>query len=101
MGKRFYLFEMVDLWMTIAVVAGQSHRRRQGANYLFTGPGLKGEVPNGMTQIAFPTRYMVILGRTYADGTEEDYKAVNALQAKYTMTPLAVGERRSSTQRRR
>ena len=35
------------------------------------------------------TRYMVILGRTYADGTEQDYKAVNALQAQYKLTPLS------------
>jgi hypothetical protein len=32
---------------------------------------------------------MVILGRTYADGTEPDYKAVNALQAQYKITPLS------------
>ena len=38
-------------------------------------------------------RYMVILGRTYADGTEADYKAVNALQAQYDLRPLsAVGK---------
>ena len=28
------------------------------------------------------TRHIVILGRTYADGTEADSKATNALQAK-------------------
>ena len=32
---------------------------------------------------------MVILGRTYADGTDEDYKTVNALQAQYKITPLS------------
>ena len=32
---------------------------------------------------------MVILGRTYADGTDADYKAVNALQAQYKIVPLA------------
>ena len=31
-----------------------------------------------MKQIKSATRYMVILGRTYANGTEQDYKAVNA-----------------------
>ena len=31
---------------------------------------------------------MVILGRTYADGTDQDYAAVNALQAKYRIVPL-------------
>jgi hypothetical protein len=42
-----------------------------------------------MTQIKSPTRYMVILGRTYADGSAKDYKAVNALQAQYKLVPLS------------
>ena len=36
-----------------------------------------------------PTDYMVILGRTYADGTDKDYAAVNALQAQYKIEPLS------------
>jgi hypothetical protein len=32
---------------------------------------------------------MVILGRTYADGTDKDYAAVNALQAQYKIVPLS------------
>ena len=70
-------------------VAEQPHRRRTAANYLFTGPGWKGTVPEGMKHFPMPTRYMVILGRTYADGTEQDYKTVNALQAQYKITPLS------------
>ncbi len=42
-----------------------------------------------MKQIKSATRYMVILGRTFADGTEEDYKTVNALQAQYKIVPLS------------
>src|SRR5215510_4771801 len=41
-----------------------------------------------MQHIPSATRYMVILGRTYADGTDADYKAANALQAQYKITPL-------------
>src|SRR5262249_22465709 len=59
------------------------------ATFLLTGPGWKGEVPKGLQHIASATRYMVILGRTYADGTDADYKAANALQAHYKITPLA------------
>jgi hypothetical protein len=59
------------------------------ANYLFTGPGWTGTVPEGMKHFPIATRYMVILGRTYADGTEQDYKAVNTLQAQYKITPLS------------
>ena len=45
-------------------------------------------MPAGIKQIKSATRYMVILGRTYADGTARDYKTVNALQARYKIVPL-------------
>ena len=89
MGKRFHLFPMVDMWMTIFASPGTRTGDGKAAQYLLTGPGWKGEVPKGMKHIPVATRYMVILGRTYANGTEADYKAVNALQAQYKITPLA------------
>lgn len=91
MGDRFYLFEIVDLWMS--ALEGAPGKRTAGgaaANYLITGPGWKGTVPAGLKHIAMPTRYMVILGRTYADGTPQDYEAVNKLQAQYRITPLSM-----------
>ena len=90
MGDRFYLFEIVDLWMS-ALEDAPSKRTAGGAaaNYLITGPDWKGTVPDGMKHIPLATRYMVILGRTYADGTPQDYEAVNKLQAQYKITPLS------------
>ena len=89
MGKRFYLFEMTDLWMTDFNSPGTRTAGGRAANYLITGPGWTGDVPAGMKQIKCATRYMVILGRTYADGTDQDYAAVNALQAQYKIVPLS------------
>jgi hypothetical protein len=89
MGKRFYLFEMTDLWMTDFNSPGTRTAGGQAANYLITGPGWAGNVPAGMKQIKCATRYTGILGRTYADGTEQDYAAVNALQAQYKIVPLS------------
>ncbi len=89
LGKRFHLFPMIDLWMTIFASPGARTGDGKAANFLLTGPGWKGEVPQGMQHISSATRYMVILGRTYADGTEADYQAVNALQAEYKITPLS------------
>ncbi len=89
MGNRFHLFPMVDLWMTIFASPGTRTGDSKAAAYLLTGPGWKGEVPKGMQHITSATRYMVILGRTYADGTDADYKKVNALQAQYKITPLS------------
>jgi hypothetical protein len=90
MGSRFYLFEITDLWMSDSE-SSPSKRTADGkaANYLFTGPGWKGTVPAGMKHFSIATRYMIILGRTYADGTEQDYKTVNALQAQLKVTPLS------------
>lgn len=90
MGNRFYLFEIVDLWMN-DLQSAPSARTAGGkaANYLITGPGWNGDVPTGMQHIPMATRYMAILGRTYADGTEQDYKVVNDLQAQYKVTPLS------------
>jgi len=89
MGKRFYLFEMTDLWMTDFNSPGTRTAGGDAANYLITGPGWAGDVPAGMKQIKCATRYMVILGRTYADGTDQDYATVNALQAQYKIVPLS------------
>ncbi len=89
MGKRYFLFPMVDLWMTIFASPGTRTTGPKAGQFLVTGPGWKGTVPKGMQHISSPTRYVVILGRTYADGTEADYKAANALQAQYKITPLS------------
>lgn len=90
MGDRFYLFEVVDLWMTdLAASPGTRTAGGKAASYLFTGPEWDGTVPEGVKHVPMTTRYMVILGRIYADGTEEDYKLVNNLQAKLKITPLS------------
>ena len=89
MGKRFYLFEMTDLWMTDFDSPGTRTTGGKAASYLITGPGWNGTIPAGLTQIKCATRFMVILGRTYADGSDKDYRAVNALQAQYKIVPLS------------
>jgi hypothetical protein len=90
MGKRFYLFEVTDLWMhDFESSPGTRTTGGKAANYLLTAPGWTGKVPAGMQQIKSATRYLVILGRTFADGTEPDYKTVNSLQAQLKFTPLS------------
>ena len=86
---RFFTFELVDLWMIVKNSVGTNTSGSKAMTYLFTGPGWKGTVPAGMTHISFPTRYMVILGRTYAQDTKEDLAKVNALQAQYQVRPLS------------
>lgn len=90
MGERFFLFQIVDLWMrALEATPGKRTTGGTAADYLITGPGWTGTTPNGMRRIAMATRYMVILGRTYANGTDADYAVVNTLQAQYKITPLS------------
>jgi len=89
MGKRYFLFPMYDLWMNDFESPGSRTTGEKAGNFLLTGPDWKGEVPEGMTHIAANTRHMLILGRTYADGSEADYEVVNALQDQYKITPLS------------
>ena len=86
---RFFTFELVDLWMIVKDSVGTNTSGEQGMTYLFTGPDWKGTVPAGMTHISFPTRYMIILGRTYALNNPDDLAQVHALQAQYQVRPLA------------
>ena len=89
MGKRYFLFPMYSLWMPVVESLGSRTTGEGAGKYLITGPGWEGEVPAGLKQIKSPTRYFLILGRTYADGSEEDYKTVNDLQAQYKLVPLS------------
>jgi hypothetical protein len=91
--NRFFTFELVDLWMIVKDSVGTNTSGSKAMTYLFTGPGWTGEVPKGMTHISFPTRYMIVLGRTYALNTPQDLTKVHALQAQYKVMPLsAVGK---------
>jgi hypothetical protein len=86
---RFFTFELADLWMIVKDSVGVNTSGSKAMTYLFTGPGWKGTVPAGMTHISFPTRYLVILGRTYAQDTKKDLAKVHALQARYQVVPLS------------
>ena len=43
----------------------------------------------GVTQVKSPTGMVWVLGRIYCTGTPEDYKAVHALQDKFSVVPLS------------
>ena len=90
---RFFTFELVDLWMIVKDSVGTNTSGAKAMTYLFTGPGWKGTVPKGMTHISFPTRYMVILGRTYALNTPEDLakvaRAAGAVPGRCRCRPTA------------
>jgi hypothetical protein len=60
----------------------------QAGDYLITGPGWKGQVPSGMTQISSPNNSVLILGRVlvYSDS---DLSTAHDLSKQIQLTPLS------------
>jgi hypothetical protein len=88
-GERYFLMPMLDAWTNVFEVPGKRTTGDKAQTYAITGPGWKGTLPEGVKELKSPTALVWILGRTYCTGTPEDYKAVHALEDKYTLVPLS------------
>lgn len=86
---RFYLMPMLDGFTNVFQVPGKRTTGTKAQKYALTGPGWKGELPEGVAEYKSPTRMMWILGRSYCTGTPEDYKAVHAFQDQLSVVPLS------------
>jgi hypothetical protein len=89
MGDRYYIVPMLDGWSEVFAVASLPTTGGKAQVYAITGPGWSGTLPQGVTQAKSPTGMVWILGRIYCTGTPEDYKAVHALQDKFSVVPLS------------
>jgi len=89
MKGRYFLFPMLDGWTNVFQVPGKRTTGTNAQKYAITGPGWSGTLPAGVTEYKSPTGMVWILGRIYCTGTPEDYKAVHALQDKFSVVPLS------------
>ena len=89
MGDRYYLMPMLDGWTDVFQVPGKRTTGDKAQKYAITGPGWSGTLPADVTEYKSPTGLVWILGRIYCTGTTEDYKAVHALQDKFSLVPLS------------
>jgi hypothetical protein len=89
MGHRYFLFPMLDGWTTVFQVPGTRTTGGKAQKYAITGPGWKGELPEGVKQYKSPTSIVWVLGRIYCTGTPQDYKAVHEAQDKCSAVPLS------------
>jgi hypothetical protein len=85
---RYYLLPMLDMWTDVFASPGWRTTGTEAADFLITPPGWAAKAPGAFTQIAAPTPYVWIIGRTKTDGPA-DYDAVHKIQAGYKVTPVS------------
>lgn len=89
LGDRYFLMPMLDAWTNVFQVPGTRTTGNKAQAYALTGPGWKGALPPGVTELKAPTNLVWILGRTYCTGTPADYAACHAVMDKYDLRPLS------------
>ncbi len=86
MDGRYYSIEFVDPWGDASYV-GQRTTGTQAGDYLISGPGLNGNPPTGMKQIASSDNSVLVLGRVLVYNDSDLTTAYN-LSIKIQLTPL-------------
>jgi hypothetical protein len=88
MGNRFWLMQIIDAWNNVPHAPGSRTFAGKGGNFAIVGPGWKGTLPSGLTELRVPTNLVMVGGRTYT-ANKDDYAAVHALQDQYKLVPLS------------
>jgi hypothetical protein len=91
-SERYYSVQFTDPSKnTNFAYVGTRATGTQAGDYLITGPGWKGQVPDGMTQISSPNNSVLVLGRVlvYSDS---DLATVYDLSKQIQLTPLSQWE---------
>ena len=88
-GKRFWVYQIIDLRTDSFVQLGAMHGTKPGF-YLLVGPHWKGETPKGITKVfRASTNTGIVAPRIFQDDTEEDKRAIQLVLPSVVMYPLS------------
>ena len=86
--ERYHVMQMMDAWTNVFAAPGRRTTGTKEGNFAIAGPGWKGTLPQGVTEIRSPTNLVWIIGRTQTNGPA-DFPVVHGIQNGYTLTPLS------------
>ena len=88
MADRYYSVQLTDPSNnTNFAYVGKRVTGTEAGDYLISGPGWTGSVPQGITRISSPNNSVLVLGRTLVD-SDADVSAAYALSKQIHLTPL-------------
>ncbi len=92
MNDRYYSVQFTDPSKnTIFAYVGKRTTGTQAGDYLITGPGWNGTVPQGVKQISSPKNSVLIVGRVLVE-SDSDVTEAYALSKEIRLTPLSNGQ---------
>ena len=90
MAGRYYSVQFTDPSKnTNFAYVGKHTTGTDAGGYLISGPGWKGAVPRGMTQISSPNNSVLVIGRVFVE-SDSDLPTAYALARQIQLVPLAV-----------
>jgi hypothetical protein len=89
MAGRYYSVQFTNpMKNTVFAYVGKRATGTEAGDYLISGPGWKGAVPQGMAQISSPKNSVLVLGRTLVEN-DSDLPAAHALAKQIQLTPYS------------
>jgi len=90
MAGRYYSVQFTNpMKNTVFAYVGKRTTGTEAGDYLISGPGWKGQVPGGMTQISSPNNAVLVLGRTLVE-SDSDLPTAHGLAKQIQLTPFRV-----------
>ena len=88
MSGRYYSVQFTDpVKSSNFAYVGKRATGTEAGDYVLSGPGWAGIVPNGMTQIPSPTDSALVIGRVFVD-SDSDLPSAYALAQQIQLAPL-------------
>jgi hypothetical protein len=87
--ERYYVMLLLDAWSNVFASPGKRTTGTKAGIFAIVGPGWRGALPAGVTEIRSPTTAVWLIGRTQCHGMT-DLEEVHRLQDEFKLAPLSV-----------